>query len=69
MKLPPIKLRRLYAKNDKAQCGGFMIIAEPLPADVHARMTDDEHIARRKAEQRAIDAEWAKVQRSTSAKK
>ena len=58
--MPPIKLRRLYASDDPAKRGSFIIVADPLPADVHARMTDAEHMKRRDAEREAIAAEWAK---------
>ena len=57
--MTPIKLRRLYA--DVQKTGDFVIVAEPLPAAVHARMTDGEHIERRNAERAAIDAEWKRV--------
>lgn len=64
MKFPPIKLQRLYARDDKKKTGDFVIYAEPLPADVHARMTDAEHLARCEAVRRAIDAEWKKINAS-----
>ncbi len=56
---PPIKLRRLY--KNAAKTGDFVIVAEPLPAAVHARMTDVEHMKRRDAERIAISDEWARL--------
>lgn len=56
----PIKLRRLYASKDKT--GDFVIVAEPLPAWLTANMTDLERIERREREQKAIEAEWARIQ-------
>lgn len=56
---PPIKLRRLYAKESGK--GDFVIVAEPLPAAVRARMTDAEYIERCEAERAAIDGEWRRL--------
>lgn len=50
---PPIKLRRLYDSEGK----NFIIVAEPLPAAETAHWTEAEHVKRREAERRAIDAE------------
>lgn len=60
----PIRLRRLYARENKT--GAFVIVADPLPAAVTSSWSDAEHIARRNAERAAIEAEWKRV--STSAK-
>jgi hypothetical protein len=57
--MPPIKLKRLYAKKNKT--GDFVIVAEPLPAAVTASWSDAQHIERRKAERAAIDAEWKRL--------
>lgn len=59
MKLPPIRLRRLYA--NEAKTGDFLIVAEPLPADVSRRMSDREHMMRRIAERVAIAHHWARI--------
>lgn len=61
MKLPPIRLQRLYEIHDEERVGAFVLRPEPLPAGISARMTDEEHIARRQAERKAIDAEWASI--------
>lgn len=55
----PIKLRRLYAREDKT--GDFVIVVDPLPAWLTANMTDEERIERREREQAAIDAEWKRL--------
>lgn len=59
---PPIKLRRLYARDNKT--GEFVIVADPLPASETASWTDAQHIERRKAERAAIDAEWKRLRGS-----
>jgi hypothetical protein len=59
MKLPPIRLQRMFA-SEKGRTG-FVIVAEPLPIAIHARMTDAEHIERREAERAAIAAEWERI--------
>jgi hypothetical protein len=55
----PIKLRRLYAREDRT--GDFVLVAEPLTASVYSRMTDAQLLERRKAERAAIDAEWKRL--------
>jgi hypothetical protein len=64
VKLPPPKLNRIYARDDKDKTGDFVIYAEPLPADISARMTEAEHIARCEVVRKAIDAEWLKIRGS-----
>lgn len=59
----PIKLVRLYAKDDKAKTGDFVIVADPLDAFLTAGWTEAQHVARREAERVAIDREWAKIRR------
>jgi len=59
MKLPPIKLRRLYM--NEAKTGDFIIRAEDLPADVFNSMTDEERMKRQDEERKSIEAEWRKV--------
>lgn len=63
---PPIKLIRMYAVADKAKAGDFVIVAEPLPAFLTAGWTEAQHIARRRAERDAIDAEWKKIRSRAS---
>jgi hypothetical protein len=58
-KLPPIKLRRLYTNPEKT--GMFVLQAEPLPQDVWDKMSERERIARMEAENKAINAEWARI--------
>lgn len=55
-----IKLRRLY-NEDRSE---FIVDAEPLPAAVWDRMTDEEMMDRRDAERDAITAEWARIRKA-----